>query len=151
MYLVLALLEEGPGHGYGLIRCVEERSGGLYVPSPGAMYPVLRALEGGGRVAARSDGGRRVYEITLRGREQLAEHGREAGDVWERAWVSWAPEFADEFRGLRRELRGTVRLVARRIRSGGADAEKLRRVREEASAFAARVADLLEERSPDGG
>ena len=36
--VILALLAEQPRHGYELIKILEERSGGFYVPSPGMMY-----------------------------------------------------------------------------------------------------------------
>ena len=39
--LLLALLAEKPSHGYELIKAIEQRSGGFYVPSPGMVYPAL--------------------------------------------------------------------------------------------------------------
>src|SRR5690606_29811867 len=42
---ILVLLAEQPRHGYELIRAIEERSGGMWVPSPGSVYPTLQALE----------------------------------------------------------------------------------------------------------
>src|SRR5580698_3699993 len=39
--VVLALLAEKPSHGYEIIKALEERSGGFYVPSPGMVYPAL--------------------------------------------------------------------------------------------------------------
>jgi hypothetical protein len=43
--LLLALIAEKPSHGYDLIKLLEERSGGYYVPSPGMIYPALTYLE----------------------------------------------------------------------------------------------------------
>ena len=43
---VLTLLDERPMHGYELITVLEERSGGRWKPSPGAIYPALGKLEG---------------------------------------------------------------------------------------------------------
>ena len=42
---VLTLLDERPMHGYELITVLEERSGGRWKPSPGAIYPALGKLE----------------------------------------------------------------------------------------------------------
>src|SRR5690349_11374036 len=42
---ILALLNEKPAHGYDLIRELEERSNGMWQPSPGSMYPTLQMLE----------------------------------------------------------------------------------------------------------
>ena len=44
-FVLLALVEEAPSHGYELIRTLEERTGGAYRPSPGAIYPTLALLE----------------------------------------------------------------------------------------------------------
>jgi len=69
--LVLALLAEQPRHGYELMKAVEERTGGSYSPSPGAIYPTLAALEDMGHAMAETDGARRRYRITPEGEAQL--------------------------------------------------------------------------------
>ena len=40
---ILALLREGPRNGYQIMSEIEERSGGAWRPSPGAVYPALSA------------------------------------------------------------------------------------------------------------
>ncbi len=47
LYL-LRLLEEGPKHGYELIRLLENRFHGLYAPSAGTIYPRLARMEADG-------------------------------------------------------------------------------------------------------
>ena len=42
---ILALLAEEPMHGYQIIRELSERSGGVWRPSPGSVYPTLQQLE----------------------------------------------------------------------------------------------------------
>jgi Transcriptional regulator PadR-like family len=49
---VLALLAEGPMHGYQIIHEIEERSGGAWKPSPGSVYPTLQLLADEGLIAA---------------------------------------------------------------------------------------------------
>ncbi len=44
-YILLTLISEKPRHGYELIKAIEERSGGIYTPSPGVVYPTLTMLE----------------------------------------------------------------------------------------------------------
>ncbi len=64
-YVILSLIADAPRHGYELIKALEERSGGLYVPSPGAVYPILTLLEEQGyTVAATEAGGKKLYTIT---------------------------------------------------------------------------------------
>src|SRR5919201_1870821 len=42
---LLRLLAEEPRNGYQLIQTIEERSEGLWRPSPGSVYPTLAQLE----------------------------------------------------------------------------------------------------------
>ncbi|HYL27593.1 MAG TPA: PadR family transcriptional regulator [Candidatus Nitrosotalea sp.] len=73
-FALLKLLDELPRHGYDLIRAVREKGWGA---GAGSVYPVLAALEGGGLIEGRDEGGRRIYQITPRGRELLGEHAAE--------------------------------------------------------------------------
>jgi hypothetical protein len=40
-YVVLQLISEKPRHGYEIIKELEQRTGGSYTPSPGAIYPLM--------------------------------------------------------------------------------------------------------------
>jgi DNA-binding PadR family transcriptional regulator len=81
---IVALLEERPMHGYELITVLEERSGGRWKPSPGAIYPALGKLEGRGLVTSREEDGKRLYELTEEGRKVAAEVAkRTEGAPWE--------------------------------------------------------------------
>ncbi len=72
--IVLALLDEAPRHGYDIIKALEERSQGVYSPSPGVIYPTLTYLEEAGYAAASAEGNKKVYAITESGRAHLAEN-----------------------------------------------------------------------------
>jgi DNA-binding PadR family transcriptional regulator len=75
---------DGPAHGYEVIRRLEERSGGLWRPSAGSVYPTLQLLEEQGLLTSREDGGKRVYELTDEGRAEI--EGNVAGGLpWETA------------------------------------------------------------------
>jgi len=66
--LALAMISEEPRHGYELMKAVEERMGGSYVPSPGVTYPTLAWLEDMGYASAADDqAGRKRYRITTEG------------------------------------------------------------------------------------
>jgi DNA-binding PadR family transcriptional regulator len=69
--VLLAILEQQPRHGYELIRWIETRSGGFYVPSPGVIYPALTYLDEIGHAAVEPDGNRKRYRITDQGRAHL--------------------------------------------------------------------------------
>src|SRR5262245_53094487 len=61
---LLAILEEGPGHGYELIQRLEEKSDGAWRPSPGSVYPTLQMLEDEGLVRSVERDGRRIFGLT---------------------------------------------------------------------------------------
>jgi DNA-binding PadR family transcriptional regulator len=72
--LILGLLADKPYHGYEIIKALDERSKGFYVPSPGMVYPALTYLEELGHATIEADGARKLYHITEAGRQHLAEH-----------------------------------------------------------------------------
>ena len=81
---ILALLAEEPMHGYQIITELVERSGGVWRPSPGSVYPTLSALEDQGLVTADSSEGRRVFSLTPEGRTE-AEAAGDGPTPWEEA------------------------------------------------------------------
>ena len=79
---VLALLVEEPRHGYAIMTELAERSGGLWRPSPGSVYPVLQQLQDEGLVSVQESDGRRVFSLTDAGRSYVAEHPDEVREPW---------------------------------------------------------------------
>ncbi|WP_261288930.1 PadR family transcriptional regulator [Serratia fonticola] len=73
--VLLALVERKPSHGYELIKAIEEASSGLYVPSPGVIYPTLTLLEEQDFLEpAVAGNGRKSYQITELGKQELQKH-----------------------------------------------------------------------------
>lgn len=70
-YVLLALYE--PGHGYAIMKRVEELSGGTVRLAAGTMYGAIENLLKKGFIAALESGDprRKVYAVTQRGREVL--------------------------------------------------------------------------------
>lgn len=76
--LVLALLEDGPRHGYELSKLIEERSERTLRYHVASLYPTLYGLERRGLVrgawgVAKNGRKRRCYRLTSAGRRVLAE------------------------------------------------------------------------------
>lgn len=69
--MLLSLLAEQPSHGYELIKALDTRSQGFYVPSPGMVYPALTYLEELGYVTVEADGNRKRYALAEAGRTHL--------------------------------------------------------------------------------
>ena len=74
--LLLAVLGEGPAHGYAVIAALRERSDGTFDLPEGTVYPALHRLERGGLLSSEwADAGgrrRRVYHVTTAGAAALA-------------------------------------------------------------------------------
>jgi len=94
--LILALLAEKPRHGYEVIKAVEERSHGFYVPSPGMVYPALTFLEELGHASVEEEGSKKLYHITDSGRAFLSENQATADAMLEQ--LAWFGEKMDHVR-----------------------------------------------------
>jgi DNA-binding PadR family transcriptional regulator len=79
---MLVLLDEEPRNGYGLMQEIERRSGGVWRPSPGSVYPALAQLEDEGLVRVSAGEGRKQYELTDEGRTYVEEHRDTLAEPW---------------------------------------------------------------------
>ena len=68
---LLALLREGPSHGYQLKTAFEAATGGVWSLNVGQVYTTLDRLARDGLVTVLDDDGQKQYEITAAGREEL--------------------------------------------------------------------------------
>jgi DNA-binding PadR family transcriptional regulator len=103
---LLALLVERPMHGYEMIQELESRTGGIWRPSPGSVYPTLQMLEDEGVIVAEETEGRKRFTLTDAGRaeaEQAAQNApwQEYGDET----VSQAQDYRDAIFGIMNALR----------------------------------------------
>jgi DNA-binding PadR family transcriptional regulator len=79
----LLLLAEEPRNGYQIMQEVEERSDGVWRPSPGSVYPALQQLEDEGLIRSQESDGRKLYALTDSGRERVQERPDDATAPWE--------------------------------------------------------------------
>jgi DNA-binding PadR family transcriptional regulator len=79
----LLLLNEGPRNGYQIMQEIEERSDGVWRPSPGSIYPVLQQLEDEGLVRTVETDGRKQYELTDAGHKVVSERDADATAPWD--------------------------------------------------------------------
>ena len=132
--ITLSLLAEAPRHGYDIIKALEERTSGIYSPSPGVVYPTLTFLEEAGYATSAADGNKKVFSITEEGQAHLNENREMIDGVLEhlerfgrkmakaRDWFGWNDEgeeggrrggrgrsdARDEFRAVRHRLRAAL-------------------------------------------
>jgi DNA-binding PadR family transcriptional regulator len=114
----LALIAEQPMNGYQIIQEIGERSGGVWRPSPGSIYPALQQLEDEGLIRAEAaDGGRRAYQLTDEGRAYADSHAAELRAPWDDLAGPGGP--AVEMRSLI----GQVAMAAFQVVSAGTEAQ----------------------------
>jgi len=78
---ILQALHEKPMHGYEIISYLEEKSHGVWRPSPGSVYPTLQLLEEKDLVEYTEQAGKKTYQLTNEGKheaEAAKEHLRKA-------------------------------------------------------------------------
>jgi DNA-binding PadR family transcriptional regulator len=118
---ILAVLAEQPMNGYQIIQEIAERSGGVWKPSPGSIYPTLQQLEDEGLVTADAAVGRRTFTLTDEGRAYVAEHADEVSAPWE----AMSPPGEDDENGLK-PLLGQVATAMWQILAAGTPDQQTR-------------------------
>jgi DNA-binding PadR family transcriptional regulator len=98
----LLLLAEGPLNGYQIMQEIEQRSNGVWRPSPGSVYPALAQLEDEGLVRTEELGDRRAYVLTDAGQARVAERRGESAPPWEQMADSDDDEVGSLFHEMRR-------------------------------------------------
>jgi len=126
-YIILQYLKEKPSYGYEIIRALEERFHGFYVPSPGTIYPTLQMLEEMGHVSAVEQEGKKVYTITDKGNEYLADQKEFGKRIKDQIRNWWNPENIDDIQKTMREFDKLAQFVIDGVRT--ADTEKLSQMR----------------------
>ena len=106
---IIALLAEEPMHGYQIITELTERSGGVWRPSPGSVYPTLQVMEDQGLVTADKTEGRRVFSLTDEGRA-AADAAGDGPAPWEEA-ARGADRSLVDLRGLMCEVGAAIMQV----------------------------------------
>lgn len=166
-YGLLDLLQERPKHGYEMMKELQDRSGGFYSPSAGAIYPTLQLMEDRGWVTSQTTDGKKVYAITDAGRAELKEHherhnpGPEpdafGGPQHEFGRGPFGRHFPGgpfgrearpELRELRHEAMDVARLMRAAVMSSGGDPERLQRLRGIVQRARADLAEFVGEPAP---
>jgi PadR family transcriptional regulator, regulatory protein PadR len=79
--LLLAILAEGPAHGYAVIETLRQRSNGTFDLPEGTIYPALHRLERQSLLSSdwTEESGRRkrIYKLTPKGKQALSKRQQE--------------------------------------------------------------------------
>lgn len=115
---ILALLAEQPRNGYQIMQELEQRSHGMWRPSPGSVYPALQQLEDEGLVRVQESGGSRVFMLTEQGQAYVKEHRDEVEAPWESMSQAAGGEMLDLMNLIR-----SIGSAAMQISTGGTTAQ----------------------------
>jgi DNA-binding PadR family transcriptional regulator len=113
---ILALLAEEPMHGYQIIGQLGERSGGMWRPSAGSVYPNLQQLEDEGLVKGVESDGRTVYTLT--------ETGETAAEGASKGPLPWNMPGSDEQVGVYDVFRPLAAAVAQVSQAGSPETKE---------------------------
>ena len=135
---ILTLLAEAPRNGYQIMQELEQRSRGMWRPSPGSVYPALQQLEDEGLIRGEAAGSGRTFHLTDEGSAYIAsrpdgvrapwdELGDEADEpnmellavirdigvaVWQVSQAGTAAQLAEAQKLLNETKRGLYRILA---------------------------------------
>ncbi|WP_246253056.1 PadR family transcriptional regulator [Acidianus brierleyi] len=68
--LILECLNEKPMHAYEIMKTIEKKFGGIYKPSPGSLYPVLKGLMSQNLIGVEEKDSKKIYYITEDGKKE---------------------------------------------------------------------------------
>lgn len=138
---ILQALLDRPMHGYEIMDKIEEKSRGMWRPSAGSIYPTLQMLEEKELVKAKTDGGKKVYELTDKGRER----GEEAQKQKEHLRSFWADK-KDETKHMH-EVRDEIHEIFKLMRGfrGQTSPEKVDKLLEMLRLFKQNLIELIKE------
>ena len=128
---LLSLLEQGPKHGYELMKDLEARSGGMYRASAGAVYPALQQLEDEALVVSNQQAGKRTYRLTEAGRQELSRESEAVRRIWQRAeqWEGWGPWIGPEAAEVARPAAELLKAALRAATRGSHDSARIAKIR----------------------
>jgi DNA-binding PadR family transcriptional regulator len=127
-YMILNLLADKPRHGYEIIKELESLYCGFYTPSAGTVYPNLQLLEDLELVKSREQDGKRIYEITDKGRQELKTRKEKVEDFRDRA-EHWRAFRMEDLNDLFEDLADLKKHVRMQMQAHGLTSEKMKRIR----------------------
>jgi DNA-binding PadR family transcriptional regulator len=110
----LLLLAEEPRNGYQIMQEVQERSGDVWRPSPGSVYPALQQLEDEGLIRSTEQDGRKLFALTDAGQEVVDARGSDRPAPWE----EMGDEYSNDAHALGKLMREVAFAFTQVIRTG---------------------------------
>jgi DNA-binding PadR family transcriptional regulator len=110
----LLLLAEEPRNGYQIMQEVQERSDGVWHPSPGSVYPALQQLEDEGLIRSQESEGRKLFALTDAGRDYVKQRDEDKPAPWEQM----SGDVSDQAHELGKLIREVASAFAQVVKTG---------------------------------
>lgn len=129
--ILLALIGDAPRHGYDLIREIEARTGGVYAPSPGVVYPTLTLLADMDHIVEQStDGSKKLFAITAAGQAHLEAEAEQVALLMGRLAELGTMRERTHGGPVRRAMGNLKAVLQGRLAQGEVDADLLHQIAE---------------------
>lgn len=112
--IILSVLTEKPMHGYEIMQILEDKSHGMWRPSPGSVYPTLQLLEEQDFVKSQDKEGKKIYSITEKGRKEAKE--KVTAGPWE-----WSKADVEKMVGLKAVGKDIFKSIHQIVKTGNSD------------------------------
>lgn len=137
--VVMGLIAESPRHGYDIIKALSDRFSGSYSPSPGAIYPMLQALEEADLLVSEMTGKKRLFSLTKAGRDYLGENAAELDKINTQIETALADLSESD---IETEVQAFRQTLFRKMRSGDLSADQVSTLKDLLSRTRKEIEDL---------
>lgn len=144
-HLILDTLAEKRRHGYDIMQTIQEKTGGMYLPSSGTLYPALQMLEDLELIVSTEQGKRRVYELTEKGTDELEDQRLLLEEIYEDMGQGQSIEQNEFFEDIHDQVMNMFKTIARSYQRGRLDPTRTDKVREIIHDTFKRVDEILKE------
>jgi DNA-binding PadR family transcriptional regulator len=115
---ILGLLAERPQSGYQIMQELDRRSGSVWQPSPGSVYPALQQLVDEGLIHRDEVAGVRSFRLTDRGLARVSAQRGQLEALWAAVSAMASAEVIENGHLLRE-----LEIAARQVQDGGSKAQ----------------------------
>jgi DNA-binding PadR family transcriptional regulator len=140
--VILQLIAEKPSYGYEIIKTIEERLSGGYSPSPGVVYPTLTLLEEEELATSSTEGNKKLFTATEKGKEYLKANAPTVKAIFGRMEQAEKAFGRGRSPQIMRALMNLKFALKMRVRGGGLTSEQVSKIAEALDA-AARAIDAV--------
>ena len=144
-YLILDTLTEKGRHGYDIMQTIQEKTGGMYLPSSGTLYPALQMLQDLELIFSKEDGKRRVYELTEKGKGELENQRLLLDEIYEDMGQGQSIEQSEFLEEIHDQVMNILKTIARSFQLGRLNPAKAEKIREIVNDTFNRVDETLKE------